>query len=270
MITYFLYLKNKHMNLAKILLKIRPAFIATFLKRALGIKRITVQTRQGFFFVDPVSNLGAAIIQKNEYEPTMTETLEYYLKPSSVFIDIGANEGYFSVVASRIVEHNGRVISVEPQRRLKPILEKNLEINGLENVTLLNVAISDKQGTASIYISPDTNTGSTALTQSTRYSLPTESIDTITLSDLFTRIGIEYADLMKMDIEGFEYEAILGSPELFREQRIGTIALELHPNVLQQRGLDPDKITDFLEKCGYHLSKKFENTVFSLHPWTSI
>lgn len=254
------------MNLAKILLKIRPAFIATFLKKVLGIKRITVQTRQGFFFVDPVSNFGAAIIQKNEYEPIMTETLEYYLKPSSVFIDIGANEGYFSVVANRIVENSGRVISVEPQRRLKPILEKNFEINGIQNVELLNVAISDSKGIATIYISPDINTGSTALTQSTRYSLPTESIDTITLSDLFTKFSIEYADLMKMDIEGFEYEAILGSPELFREQRIGTIALELHPSAMQQRSLDPDKITDLLKNCGYHLVKKFENTVFSIHP----
>ena len=246
-----------------LLLNIRPAFVASWLKGIFNVERTIIETRFGRFYIDPVSQFGA-VVCNGEYEPAMRRALEHFLKPSSIFVDVGANEGYFSVIAAGLVGSSGKVTAVEPQRRLKTVLEKNFEINNVQGVQLFCYAISDRKGSATIHLSPNTNTGSTALHQSTRYRLPTETISTITLPDLFSLAQIEHADLVKMDIEGFEYEAILGSLELFKERRIKAIALELHPNAITKRGLDPAEITRLLESCGYETLREFSNTVWAI------
>src|SRR5258708_5878695 len=117
-----------------LLRKTRPAALATHLKRLLGIKRTVVRTARGSFFVDPVSHLGEFLIREGEYEPDMTATLRRHLQPGSVFADVGANEGYFSVLGGQIVGPAGRVIAIEPQARLRAVVEENIRLNGLQNV----------------------------------------------------------------------------------------------------------------------------------------
>jgi FkbM family methyltransferase len=245
-----------------LLLRIRPAFLATYLKKLLRIERVVVDTSRGRFLLDPVSNLGARLMRTGEYEPDMTRTLEHYLAPSSTFLDVGANEGYFSVIGSKLVGPAGRVIAVEPQSRLQAILSENLRLNDALRVQVVSAAISDRSGTAPLYISPDTNTGSTSLALTTAYSLPTEEVPTRTLSDLLSECRVGSVDLMKMDIEGFEYEAILGSKELFASHRIKALALELHPSVLAKKRLNPDDITNFLRESGYRRESRFSNDVW--------
>jgi hypothetical protein len=70
--------------------------------------------------------------------------------------------------------------------------------------------------------------------------------------------------LLKVDIEGYEYEAILGSQEVFRSGKIRAIALELHPGAIRKRGLDPEAIPTFLECCGYKRNVDFLNLVYCL------
>lgn len=67
-----------------------------------------------------------------------------------------------------------------------------------------------------------------------------------------------------MDVEGWEFETILGSSELFRDHRMKTIALELHPNITRKRILDPCTILNFLIDCGYQIDKRFDNLVFTV------
>jgi hypothetical protein len=73
-----------------------------------------VSTSNGTFFINPVSNFGAAILN-GEYEPEMKRILNRYLPDGGTFIDLGANEGYFSVLASRMVGSKGRVVAILPQ-----------------------------------------------------------------------------------------------------------------------------------------------------------
>jgi FkbM family methyltransferase len=75
----------------------------------------------------------------------MRLTIEEYLPAEGVFLDLGANEGYFTVIAARRCGPSGHVIAIEPQPRLLPILEENIRLNELNknNVRLLNVAVTD-------------------------------------------------------------------------------------------------------------------------------
>lgn len=253
---------NRRLLLYRLLTRIRPAYVASHLKRALGVERWVAEAGNGRFFVDPASQLGLAILQHGAYEPEMIQTLEKLLKPANIFLDIGANEGYFAVLGSRLVGEPGRVVAVEPQERLSSIITKNLELNGVSNTVVDHRAVSDQHGRGNLFISPDMNTGSTGFVRPTKYSLPTQSVNTITLSELFDCHGIERADVMKLDIESFEYEAILGSTELFKEQRVGAVALELHPEMLRKRGRRMADITDFLESCGYRSDKELPTLVY--------
>ena len=247
--------------LQPLLLRFRPAFLATWLKRLFGIDRIIIETSIGSFLIDPISNLGSALLLE-KYEPWMVETVRRFLKPGSIFVDVGANEGCFTILGGSLVGSSGRVVAVEPQERLKPILAANLKINGLDNVTLCYVAISDSQSHSELFISPDVNTGSSSLVRATRYSVPRQVVQTTTLTKVLADAGVGRVDLMKIDIEGFEYEAVFGSPELFREGRIRAIALEMHPQQMRDRGLEPADLVDFLRTQGYSEEAPFGNPIF--------
>jgi len=247
----------------QVLLRVRPTVIGVLLKRLFRIKRREVRTHRGTFFIDPASHLGITLLRDGEYEPGMVAVLESRLKPGSVFVDVGANEGYLSVIAARLVGPSGRVLAVEPQRRLRAVLERNLSLNHLRNVMLVDSAVSDRVGRVRLFVSLDTNTGATGLTSQTRYPVPSEIVRTTTLSELFARSGIRQADLLKIDIEGAEYEAVLGSPELFEQHRVLAVALELHEHLLNKRVLASGPILDLLRRCGYKSRPEFTNLVLT-------
>ena len=242
-------------------MRVRPAFLAAWLKTLLRVRRKPVGTKEGIFWIDPVSQFAVNLVAGHGYEPEMGETLRRYLRPGSTFVDIGANEGFFTVQAAKIVGNSGRVLAVEPQGRLQEVIRKNLELNGLTNVTLVRSAVSDRPGEAELHISPSTNTGSTGLSQSTRYRVPQEAVPVNTLEGILDQHGIEKVDLMKMDIEGFEYEALTGAERLLKTKRIRALALEMHPELMRGRGKEPERLETLLTNCGYRKNPKAKTNV---------
>jgi FkbM family methyltransferase len=247
---------------AGLILKVRPQFFASFLKKSLGFKRTNITTSEGIFHVDLASLLGDQLLKTGVYESEMIHVLKTYLGAGDIFVDLGGNEGYFTVIASLIVGKKGKVITIEPQSRLQPIIKKNLALNNCKNVTILQTLVSDSSGIGSLYLASDLNSGATSLVSISRFSLPKEDIQTLTLTEVFHQQKIFTCDLLKVDIEGYEYEAILGSKDLFTSHRIKAIALELHPYHLAKRRLSEKDIVNFLSSCGYSLSTLSSNTVF--------
>lgn len=249
--------------LQRVLPHIRPAFVAALVKRAFHIKRMPFATDEGTFALDPISNLGCALTGGSGYEQQMVQTLKACLKPGDVFVDLGANEGYFTVIAGGLVGHAGRVIAIEPQPRLQTVIRQNISLNGIaDRVTICQVAVGDEAGTADFFLTSDLNTGASGFVRRTRYPLRSVKVPMLTLAGLLARNDIPFVDFLKVDVEGSEYEAVLGSREVFREHRVKMIALELHASILQQRHLDPESICRFLEGCGYSRDCRFENLVY--------
>lgn len=244
-------MKKRDIAVGAALLRIRPAPVASALKRLLRVRRHEHQTAEGVFWLDPASYLGATLLRNNVYEPALLETLKNRLRLGDTFVDVGANEGYFSVIAARAVGAHGRVIAIEPQARVQPILRRNIELNNCRNVTLVQAAVSDCCGTAELHLTPDMNNSASSLTQPTRYALRRETVPQLTLERIWEQAGITQCTLMKVDIEGWEYEAVLGSRSLFLQGKIEALALELHPHLLTPRGRDASEITNFLASCGY-------------------
>jgi FkbM family methyltransferase len=220
----------------KAMMGIRPAPLASILKRSLRIQRRVVDAKAGRFYIDPVSNFGVGVQCERGYEPEPSHALRTLLRERDMFLDVGANEGFFSIVASKAVGSTGHVIAIQPQSRLQEVLARNIRENDALNIDVIQRAISDDHGVATLSLSPDMNTGSSGIFRTTRYGVPTQDVLQTTLERLFQLLSLRSVRLMKIDIEGFQYEAALGSCDVFRAGIIEYLALELHPTSLSRRG----------------------------------
>jgi FkbM family methyltransferase len=255
-------LKLSQRCLQSVLMRVRPAPLAVMLKKILGVGRMVIDTPHGKFWIDPITILGLDLSTRGVYETEMVKTLQKFLPAAGTFVDAGANEGYFTVLGAKLCGASGRVIAIEPQERLLPVIAENLRLNGLEFVRVLNIAVADQRGVAMLHLASDTNSGTTGLHREFKYYLPTQQVETQTLAQILDSESLGRVDVMKMDIEGFEYEAVLGSSEVFREHRVRVLALDLHPTILANRGKDISDISKMLAECGYSMSQEYGNTVW--------
>jgi FkbM family methyltransferase len=244
-------------------MKVRPAPVASLIKRLLRIRRVEITTTEGRFWVDPASDPGISLASAGIYDPATLGAIRRLLGPGDTFIDLGANEGYFTVVASRLVGPKGRVLAVEPQLRLEPVLSRNLLLNGCANVTHIRAAVSDHRGMSVLHLTPDMNNAASGLAAPTRYRIATQPTPLITLADLLALAPPGPPPVLKMDIESFEHEAIHGSESVFREGAVRALILEIHVDMLRKRQLDIEAVPRLLRACGYEQLPRFSGLVWA-------
>lgn len=231
--------------------KVRPTELAVLMTKALGIKRRPFEAQHGTFYIDPVSNFGFRLFKDGIYEPETITILEDVLEPGDTFVDLGANEGYFSVLASRLVG-DGRVFAIEPQQRCWPVIVQNLVENDCANVTLVPYGVSKEVGSFEMVLTPQTNTGASSFVASKRASLwPRQTVHVLPLDEIFERFGIGEVALIKVDIEGYELEALESAREVLGSGRIRRLLVEIHPKQLAALGRDPSEVQRLLEGYGY-------------------
>lgn len=239
--------------LYKILLRVRPAPLAVALKKALGVRRRVINDRRGIqFWLDPVSHFGMEILRTHQYEPSLSELIVSVLRPGDTFVDAGANEGYFSMLGAREVT-GGRVIAIEPQTRLIPVIEENIRLNGEKTVSIFHVALSDRKGEVKLYLAPDTNTGASAFHRHWRFGGTVETVSTITLDELLDAEGAEKVRLLKIDCEGAELDILGGARHSLSRQRFEFISVDFHPGIVGNEV--PRQIDRILREHGYGLSR---------------
>jgi len=239
------------------------------LKKLFRIERRVATTAAGSFLVDPVSVLGHALLTEGSYEPNMETLLRAELEPGMVFVDLGANEGYFSVLAAKLVGEEGRVLAVEPQTRLRHVLDANLDLNRCQNVDVVQVLVGLQDGWGRLHLAPSVNSGASGVKQrATRYPGRRERVRVKTLGQLLSAEAIEFCDLLKVDVEGAEADVIFGAEELFRGHRVRALALEYHPDLLERRGVSEQEVHRLLVDCGY-CPKHSQPTLYSLDVHTT-
>ncbi|MCC5875406.1 MAG: FkbM family methyltransferase [Candidatus Sumerlaeia bacterium] len=212
--------------------RLRPITVGEKLKRILGIRRFPFRIEGGtIFHVDPVSNLGLYLLREGVYEPEMTGLLRDILRPGDVFVDVGANEGYFSMVGAGIVGEQGRVLAVEPQKRLHPVIGENIRANDYSGrVTLEACALMEKPGTIRLHLTPDVNTGATSTKRAYRHSNVVQEIEATTLDALAGKHGYTSIRLVKIDCEGAEPEILAGAGRLLGAGAVDYLLVEFHEN----------------------------------------
>jgi tRNA G37 N-methylase Trm5 len=112
--------------------------------------RLPEELGGGFFRCDLRDSIAREVCFTGRYEPQETALVRALLGPGMSFVDVGANWGYFTLLAAHQVGRSGRVISLEPDPRLFPVLADNIAVNHLSQVTALQVAAGSESGSLTL------------------------------------------------------------------------------------------------------------------------
>jgi FkbM family methyltransferase len=174
------------------------------------------------------------IICRDElFDPHVLSILRDFIKPGSVFVDVGANIGWFTVIGSRLAGRRGRVFAIEPDPTNCDILKRNIERNDCGNVTIYPVAAGATRGKALLYRSID-NQGDH------RLSVASDREDRVkvrvrTLDALLAR-RTSHIDVVKMDTQGSEAAVLSGMKQLLAANPRVRIIFEFWPYGLEDCG----------------------------------
>ena len=230
-----------------------PVFILDSLN-LISCRYIYIRLRNGLFYYIKTKSQDKSVIKEifiyNCYNPNNKFKIRNY----DVIFDIGAQKGVFSIFASKCA-NKGKVYSFEPTRENFKFLKKNVKLNKIENIILINKAVSDKSGEKEIFISADSGG------HSFFWKTPNRVIvQTICLNDFIKQNNISHVDFLKMDCEGAEYEILFScSNETFK--KIKKISMECHELDNIRNSL---KLKEFLEKKGFNVSRTSTGMLYAI------
>ncbi len=173
---------------------------------------------------------------------------EAFRNAQGPIIDIGGHIGLFSMLASSL-RHNLPIYSFEPHDGNFELLKRNLKDNGVQNVTAIREAVSDRVGEADLILSQQDLNHSLAL--AIEPTGKTQTVPTTTLERIFEQYKIDHCGLLKIDCEGSEYEILYSTPKSVFD-KIKAIFLEYHE--WSEKGL-ADALKIHLEKMGFKVKK---------------
>ena len=195
------------------------------------------------------------------FEPYTTEVIKQNISNGDLVMDIGANIGYFTLIMAKGITENGKVFSFEPEPKNFKLLKKNVEINNYSNVILEKKAIGNKTGIAKLYLADRKNnifhSGMHRIFRSdlvSQISNPV-SINIIKLDDYLQDLKfIKKIRLIKIDVEGAEFDVLKGMSKILDENKGIKIVMEFSSENLEDYGSNPSDVIDFLINKGFKLS----------------
>jgi FkbM family methyltransferase len=184
------------------------------------------------------------------YEPPVTRVVQQHLRPGGIVVDVGANWGYFSLLAAAAVGAKGTVFALEPDPRQFEALSCNVSANGFRQVSALQSAASAEEGRLSL-LGYDEGQANRGVSRVAGPSAPGRRFDVRATSvDLLTA-ACPRVDIVKIDVEGAEDAVLDGMRDGLTRRRYRALVLELHPDLLRARGVDPASCVARLGDHGY-------------------
>ena len=217
-----------------------------------------IQTLHGLkYFIDPSDEIMAPqLVVYRQWEPDLSSFIISSVTSDTVFVDIGANFGYFTCLAASKIGSNGtgRVISVEPNPAMQRLLRKNVRINwSLGPIEIHNCAIADRTGFVE-FVVPNGRAANASVVASPaaqddgRFIVPSQSLDEL--------LKGAKVDLIKVDVEGFETAVLRGANNTLRKSAEVQIVLEWSLAQMQTAGFvaeDLMKVIADQQFTAYHL-----------------
>lgn len=186
------------------------------------------------------------------YSPEVLELFKHYVKPGDKVIDVGAHIGYFSIFLASLVDRIGTVYSFEPDPRALQSLEKTVHFNRLDWVKIFPVALSSHRSSIDFYLAQGLGSSTAAKNGNLEY-VKKIAVETITLDTLVEQKKIA-PDIrfIKMDIEGFEVEAIKGMKRVLETSR-PVIVSEVNEEMLAANGENSETLFNTIRSFDYQI-----------------
>lgn len=185
---------------------------------------------------------GGGSVYFNLVEPEQTSVFVENLADGDVFFDVGANVGYYTVLGSRLVGRKGLVVAFEPLARNLSHLYNHIDINNLQNVSIIPAACSDEISLAAFSTGPNNAMGHLIDGSNSNNGMPM-LVPTVTLDAVVERLGV-IPKVLKIDVEGAELSVLRGASSRILPAK-PKIFLSLHSEILRTDCLE------YLRKFGY-------------------
>src|SRR5262245_20929132 len=169
------------------------------------------------------------------FEPNEFAFLDKVLHPGMTFVDVGANDGYYTLFAARRVGSTGRVVAVEPSSRERVNLKHNITRNRLGNVAVVPAALGSACGVADLHLAQGKHSGHNTLGKFAHDGVLADRlqrVDVETLDKVVTALGLPLIDFVKIDVEGAEASVIHGAHHVLCTMR-PIILLEINDRALR-------------------------------------
>ena len=206
---------------------------------------VRIKTGQRMF-VDLRSGVSRGIFAKGEFDPRVFEPLRDALKPGGVFLDVGANVGFYSMLALDVVGASGAVYAFEIDERPLRCLRKTISREGLRNFHLHETAVGDRDGEVGWNMREDSGNSGVVETGGERQVKMTK------LNTWWRGTGVKTIQAMKLDIEGAELLALRGAAELLRAER-PVLVCEADEELQKRFGYGPKQLLDQFAALQYRV-----------------
>ncbi|MGZ3931205.1 MAG: FkbM family methyltransferase [Bacteroidia bacterium] len=182
------------------------------------------------------------------------------VKPGNVILDIGANIGFTALSMAKLSLPNGIVYAFEPDPFNYEQLKHNVFLNTLPNVKIFNVGLGVTKEQLKLAVNTANNRGGNRIRQdaSENFNL----VDIMPLDEFVSLHGLATVDLVKIDVEGFEYNVLKGAEQLLSTQR-PVLFIELDDSNLKEQGASAKELIAWLNALGYTCLNNEEGTLLS-------
>jgi FkbM family methyltransferase len=195
------------------------------------------------------ASVGAELLNRGSYEPHLVQFFKDRVRPGMTVIDVGANIGYHSMLAARLVGGSGKVFCFEPNSENCRLILLGARRNRFDNLRVYPVAASDRMGYSLFTTHVGSNGGLLPTTEEALLCPSCAVVPTFRLDDLIQ----ERVDVIKIDTEGAEGLVIGGARRLLEAYRptvISEFSMEMLPRV---SGMSGNDYLLFFRKLGYNL-----------------
>ena len=216
-------------------------------------RSFVARTRYGFRIAgDQSLIMPRCIYWFGEWEPPLSDWIRRALRPGDVFVDVGANFGWFTLLAARAVAPGGSVVAVEASPDTARRLEEALALNHVDNVRVVQAAAAAHEGTLPIYRAVWNDAEDSTVPAAGKQ--PAGEVRAGPLPALLTDDELRRARVIKIDVEGAELDVLRGlQPALGALRRDAEIAVETHPDKLAAQGASESDLAELLVAAGFGL-----------------
>lgn len=198
------------------------------------------------------NNDGLALSIFKIYEPNQTKIVKKYVHEGDVVIDVGAHVGYYTLLMAQLVGKNGKVYSFEPDPVNFELLKKSVEINGFENVVLIQKAVSDTTEKIKLFLGDNDSAINRIYDAKLGDAKKSIDVESITIDEYFKE-NDKLFNFIKIDSEGSEAKIINGMEKFLTKNRKLIMMTEFFPFLIKKSGDEPKQYLKSLENSGFEL-----------------
>ncbi len=204
-------------------------------------------------------HISPSVLMLGIWEPHITQFMIDNLHEGDVFLDVGANVGYFSLLASRIVQAQGLVLAFEPQARLARLVRASLEMNAYKPISFVQaIAIGEREEVGTLGHMANSS-GSSSLEPG--FGDGSRPADQVTVARLDTAIAEAQGtigrsitpSMIKIDVEGYEYSVWRGMQQTIASLEKLTVLIEFSPGRYVSLGQDPSAFIADIRSHGFSI-----------------